>query len=57
MSQTGDSCLTRETAQPMTSRTALAVFCSAAILAFSLLAPARADDERPYRVLSLSGTG
>lgn len=41
----------------MTSRTALAVFCSAAILAFSLLAPARADDERPYRVLSLSGTG
>lgn len=39
------------------SRTALAVFCSAAILAFSSLAPAQAENERPYRVLSLSGTG
>jgi uncharacterized protein len=41
----------------MMSRTALAVFCSAAILAFSSLAPAQAENERPYRVLSLSGTG
>jgi uncharacterized protein len=41
----------------MISKNALAVLCSAAILAFSPFAQAGAADERPHRVLSLTGTG
>ena len=41
----------------MISKNALAVFCSAALLAFSPLAQAQAANERPHRILSLTGTG
>lgn len=41
----------------MISKTALAALCGAAILAFSPLASVQAANERPHRVLSLSGTG
>jgi uncharacterized protein YggE len=43
----------------MISKNALAVFCSAALLAFSPLAQAQAQaaNERPHRILSLTGTG
>lgn len=41
----------------MTIKTAVAALCCAAIFALSPLAPVQAANERPYRVLSLSGTG
>lgn len=41
----------------MMTRTALAALCCAAIFAFPTLTPAQAANERPYRVLSLTGSG
>tara|TARA_R110002110_G_scaffold8348_2_gene42010 strand:+ start:165 stop:905 length:741 start_codon:yes stop_codon:yes gene_type:complete len=41
----------------MIIKTAVAALSCAAILSFAPLAPVQADDDRPYRVLSLSGTG
>ena len=41
----------------MIATTARAVLCGAALLAFSGVAPAHADDDKPFRILSLSGTG
>lgn len=41
----------------MIAKTAFAALCGAAILAFSSLAPVQAANERPHRVLSLTGTG
>lgn len=41
----------------MIATTARAVLCGAALLAFSAVAPAHADDDKPFRILSLSGTG
>lgn len=41
----------------MIVKTTLAAICGAALLAFSTFAPAYADDDRPFRILNLSGTG
>lgn len=41
----------------MIAKTAFAALCGAAILAFSPLASVQAANERPHRVLSLTGTG
>ena len=41
----------------MIFKNALTVFCSAALLAFSPLAQAQAVNDRPHRILSLTGTG
>ena len=41
----------------MIAKIAFAALCGAAILAFSSLAPVQAANERPHRVLSLTGTG
>jgi uncharacterized protein len=41
----------------MTVRLSLAAICGAALLAVSALSPAFADTDKPFRILSLSGTG
>jgi uncharacterized protein len=41
----------------MIAKTALAAICGAVLLAFSSVAPAYADNDKPYRIISLSGTG
>lgn len=41
----------------MIAKTTLAAICGAALLTFSSLAPAHADDDKPFRILNLSGAG
>jgi len=41
----------------MTAKLTLAALCGAAMLLVSPLAPAHADSDKPFRILSLSGTG
>ena len=41
----------------MSARISLAAMCGAVLLVFSPVAPVLADDEKPFRILNLSGTG
>lgn len=41
----------------MSARISLAAICGAVLLVFSPVAPALAEDEKPFRILNLSGTG